>query len=80
MAIQQEDLDTQVCHRGDVDPDIIENEALNKNMNNVIYDNSEEEDDTLNEYYSEDEKSLDGEDDNADSDIGKYNESCSFFA
>lgn len=33
-------------------------ESINENMNKVIYDTSQEEDDTLNEYYIEDEKSL----------------------
>ncbi|KAL2497910.1 Uncharacterized protein Adt_23460 [Abeliophyllum distichum] len=52
-TIQQEDLDTHVCHRGDIAPDIIENatlqidvETINKNSNEVIYHPSEEEDGT----------------------------------
>ncbi|KAL2492096.1 Uncharacterized protein Adt_27724 [Abeliophyllum distichum] len=77
-TIQHEDLDTHVCHRGDVAPDIIENstlqidvESLNENTNGVIYHPSEDEDDTWNEYYTEDEKSLNSQDDSDDSDIGK---------
>ncbi|KAL2542638.1 Uncharacterized protein Adt_03616 [Abeliophyllum distichum] len=52
-TIQQEDLDTHVCHRRDVAPDIIENatlqidlESIYENTNKVIYHHSEEEDDT----------------------------------
>ncbi|KAL2466201.1 Exocyst complex component EXO84C [Abeliophyllum distichum] len=40
-----------------------------KILNEFIYHPSEEEDDTCNEFYSEDEKSLNGQDDSDDSDI-----------
>ncbi|KAL2461882.1 Uncharacterized protein Adt_45302 [Abeliophyllum distichum] len=68
--IQQEDLDTHVCHRGDVNPNIIENstlqidlESIYENTNEVIDHPSKEEDDTWNEYYNEDEKSVNSQDD-----------------